>query len=170
MDSSRLDQSFKVVIKEDGLLDLQEGVEFVRSNQCGAINTFQGFIRDSDQPMGSASDNGKSQPIRAIFYDAYKSMAEKQIRGIVRCELQNNDPNMRVHISVRLGLVPVGQASISICASSTGRQESHDFVLTLLNQIKSRVTIWKKIIYTDGREQWAREQKSEAFWLSSIKT
>lgn len=150
-------------------LDLSRAIEFAKSPKCGAINVFLGTIRDSDQspPGGDAVECRQNEPIKAIFYDAYESMARRQILDILE-DLPGQDPNIRACVGIRLGLVPVGEASIVICVSSTSRRVSHEAKMTILDQIKSKVVIWKKIIYLDGREEWADTVKpGEAFWLPS---
>jgi molybdopterin synthase catalytic subunit len=70
----------------------------------------------------------------------------------------------------RLGCVAVGETSILIACSSTHRNEAHDMVMKLLNDIKAKVPIWKKINFIDSNSdsnkssEWS--DKSEAFWLN----
>lgn len=160
-------EKFQVIIKSEQILDIGEAIEFVQSTKCGAVNLFQGTIRDSDIGDRHKLATGALEPISAIYYEAYESMAKKQIIHIIESCMKASDPNMRVFVAIRIGTVPVGESSILICVSSTGRQTSHAAVLTILNEIKSKVAIWKKIIYLDGREEWAAQVKSEAFWLAA---
>lgn len=149
-------------------LDLQRGFEFVSSNKCGAVNSFFGTIRDTDI---RGNNQQVQEPIRAIYYESYETMAMKQILTIVTSAVQSNDPvdsNMRIFIAIRLGLVPVGDVSIIICASSRRRQTSNEVVMSILEQIKSTVVIWKKIVFSDGSEEWAGPCKSEANWLKRV--
>lgn len=167
------DKNYSIQFVRNESLDLSKGVQFVSSSKCGAISTFSGTIRDTDLKLG----NNELEPIEAIWYEAYESMASKQIEGIIR-ELvfsppddkwprpsAETDPNCRVYVALRLGLVPPQEAAVIICVSSTGRTISHWATLAILEQIKSSVAIWKKIHFTDGRQEWAGECKSEASWL-----
>lgn len=135
-------------------IKLDDGVEFVESSKCGAINSFLGIVRNSEG----------TQPIDALYYEAYESMAKKQISQIVN-EVLDDSVDSKVYVAVRLGQVPVKQASIYICASSRGRHESHRATIDILNKIKSSVVIWKKAMFSDGLEQWIGDSKSEAWWL-----
>lgn len=65
----------------------------------------------------------------------------------------------------RIGFVGVSQASILIAASSPHRKEAHEAVMEILNHVKSRVPIWKKVIYSNIDEVGNWSNKSEAFWL-----
>lgn len=158
-----------VVIRQNEELNLLEGVDFVSSTKCGAINTFSGTIRDTDI---KSTKSGTYLPIVALHYEAYESMAIRQIYEILRETMRllnatndGVDMNSKAYVGLRLGRVPVGEASLVICVSSTGRLQSHKATLMILERIKSSVAIWKKIIFSDGTEEWADDSKSEAIWL-----
>ncbi len=53
-------------------------------------------------------------------------------------------------ISHRLGVVPVGEASVLIAVSSAHRGEGLDAVHWAIDELKRRVPIWKKEVYADG--------------------
>lgn len=159
-------EKFHVAFQSDRSIDVLEAISFVTIPECGAIHTFLGTIRGRDHNY--SEPKGHLEPIKAIYYDAYESMAKRQISDIIQ-EFMNesaiSDPYAKVCVVIRTGLVPVGEASILICASSAGRHFSHKATMAILNQIKTKVVIWKKIIFADGREQWATDGKSKAFWL-----
>lgn len=162
-------------------LDLLQGIRFVSSPKCGAINTFLGTIRDHDVDLDEYGKEGSDnlKPIVGIFYEAYEAMAKQQINNIVESVIDSNsnllagnstdefvvDYNCKIYVAVRLGRVNVSESSIAICVSSTGRHYSHKATMFILEKIKSMVTIWKKVIYADGTERWGDEAKSEACWL-----
>jgi molybdopterin synthase catalytic subunit len=54
----------------------------------------------------------------------------------------------------RLGVVPVGEASIVIAVSSPHRKESFVACEYILEQVKLVVPIWKKEIYEEGEPKW----------------
>lgn len=169
---SIIGQDFKVNLKCDEKLDLCEGIAFVKSPKCGAIQCFIGTIRDSDVSSSESSgDQVQLEPIKAIRYEAYEMMALKQMAEIVQRTLDVEPPNgcsldhnARAMVSARLGLVPVGEEAIMICVSSTSRKFSYEATMSILNEIKRTVTIWKKIVFSDGREEWDALHKSEAAW------
>lgn len=161
------EKNYQVVVGHEPL-DLLAGVKFVSSLKCGAIHTFSGTIRDTDVVDASATP----QPIVAIEYEAYESMISGQISSIVDSTINQpasspQDSNSRAHVAVRLGRVAIGEASIVICVSSTGRMFSHKATLQILERIKSLVTIWKRIIFADGSQAWDSISKSESAWLGA---
>lgn len=138
------------------VIDLAEGVRFVESPKCGAINSFLGVVRELEG----------SRTIEALYYEAYETMAKRQISEIVKKTIEDsNEEDSRAYVNIRLGKVPVQQASIYICVSSRGRNWSHQATLSILDRIKSSVVIWKKALFSDSDEQWVDQSRSEAWWL-----
>lgn len=159
--------NFKVTVSVEKQLDLNEGVKFVSSSKCGAINSFLGTIRDTEEL------NGAPERICAIQYEAYEPMVLSEVCDIVDSVVNKPDSgildlNSRAYVAIRLGVTPVQEAAIIICVSSTNRKCAHEATMSILKKIKSVVPIWKKIIYLDGREEWA-DAKSEAAWLNKKK-
>lgn len=167
------DYSYRVKVEFcDGPLDFMRCYNFVKSIKCGAINTFTGIIRDSDLKLCySQAISNKRSAIDGIHFETYESMARKQIINIIYKALGftsrdcDYDENTKACVAVRIGYVPIGEAAIIICNSSTGRQLSHKATICILNKIKQNVVIWKKIVFSDGTTQWDLEGKSEATWL-----
>lgn len=158
MDMSPLKENRYLVKLSEDFVDLNEGMKFVSSAKCGAINSFLGTVRDLEG----------AQLISALYYEAYEPMARKQIQAILEETLEDDSVEAtcsKVYVAVRLGEVPVGQASIYICVSSRGRHWSHRATIGILEKIKSSVVIWKKAIFEDGQSRWINESKSEAWWL-----
>lgn len=157
---------FQILIKSQPL-DLLEGFGFVSSKKCGAVSSFFGTIRDADV---RANNQQTQESIKAIYYESYERMAMKQVSSIVRSALRSEivDSNLRLFVAIRLGFVPVGDVAIIIFASSTRRHTSNSVLMSILEQIKTTVAIWKKIIFSDGSEEWAGPCKSEANWLLGL--
>lgn len=167
-------KNFKIVFHHHHSFNVSNGLEFVRSPKCGAINTFIGTIRDTD--IKFIDPNQDQVPIEAIHYEAYEEMALDQIADILEqtvnspnpeepSELALVDTNSRAYVAVRLGKVPAGEESILICVSSTGSLYSHKATMAILKAIKSRAAIWKQIIFADGHKEWVGAAKSQAAWL-----
>eukprot|EP00742_Colponemidia_sp_Colp-10_P010603 GILJ01011660.1.p1 GENE.GILJ01011660.1~~GILJ01011660.1.p1 ORF type:complete len:158 (+),score=12.13 GILJ01011660.1:33-506(+) len=123
----------------------------VASEQCGAIATFLGTTRDHF--------NGKK--VLQLDYEGYVPMAEKKLLEICEEARQRWDV---MHISVhhRIGTVPLGESSVEIAVSSVHRREALKAVEFCIDEIKSRVPIWKKEVYEDG-STW----KENTEWLAS---
>lgn len=111
---------------EDVRLRLTEG-------DCGALVEFTGSVR--------AQENG--HPIAALEYEAYDEMAERVIRQI--CEsLGSTHACEAVAIVHRIGIIPVSEAAIYICAKSKHRAEAFALVTGFMDRLKQEVPIWKR--------------------------
>nr|XP_012150116.1 PREDICTED: molybdopterin synthase catalytic subunit [Megachile rotundata] len=129
-------------------LNIQEIIDSVTSPNCGAISTFIGVTRDN-------FDNKK---VVKLEYEAYETMALKEINNIcVKIRSQWNVHH--IAISHRLGEVPVSKASIVIAISSPHREESLKAVEYAINALKASVPIWKKEIYDTQETQWKENQE-----------
>ncbi|RWS31603.1 seipin-like protein [Leptotrombidium deliense] len=141
-------------------IDFNEGISFVRSDECGAIHTFLGTTRNTEK---SKEDNSVCR-IKHLFYECYMKMAISEMENIVRQEMEKLSEVHKCYIKHRLGCVAVGQTSIMIAASSVHRQAAQSVVVSLLDRIKKTVPIWKKISFeNENKQTWS--DKSEAFWL-----
>jgi len=100
---------------------------------CGALVEFTGVVRDKE--------NG--QRIAALEYEAYDEMAPRVMRQI--CEsLAVTHPCNAVAIVHRIGVIPVGEAAIYICAKARHRAEAFALVTGFMDRLKQDVPIWKR--------------------------
>jgi molybdopterin synthase catalytic subunit len=98
----------------------------------GAVVSFLGVVRGEEQ----------GQPIRSLFYEAYRPMAENQIREILT-GLSRQFPCTSVEVSHRLGSVPVGETSLWVRVCAPHRAEAFQLLTTFLERLKQDVPIWK---------------------------
>ncbi len=102
----------------------------------GAETQFLGVVR--------GEEDGK--PISGIDYTAYRPMAEKLLRDLVERGQREHGPH-RVFIQHRLGFVAAEQPSIIIRVRTKHSAESFDLCHWYLQEIKTRVPIWKKPVF-----------------------
>mmetsp|Transcript_75715 Transcript_75715/g.190404 ORF Transcript_75715/g.190404 Transcript_75715/m.190404 type:complete len:166 (-) Transcript_75715:96-593(-) len=133
-------------------LSLDEVVRKVSDTACGAIATFSGTTRD----------NFEGKEVVQLEYEAYEPMAIKEMEAIVEEVFANAafDGVRHVVCVHRLGVVPNGEASVIIAVSSEHRAASFDACRFVIDEVKARVPIWKKEIYSDGsawkaNKEWA---------------
>lgn len=121
-------------IEVDDLLAEVQGPE--RGGTC----VFVGTVRNDADVTG-------------IDYSAYEAMAFAEIERILG-EAQAQWPEARVMLQHRLGLVPVGEASIAIAAAAPHRDEAFTACRFVIEQVKKRLPIWKKEHRVDGTTSW----------------
>jgi molybdopterin synthase catalytic subunit len=131
----------------DHPIDAAALVRAVMRPSDGAYVLFEGVVRNHHQ----------GHAVESIFYDAYRSMAEKEIDAIVR-DVARQFPDVAMSLVHRLGRLAVGESSIAIVCASPHRAESFAACRMLIDRVKQTVPIWKKERGPDG-EEWVGWQK-----------
>lgn len=99
--------------------------------QDGAVSAFLGVVRDREA----------GRPIRAIRYEAYESMAVKELAKIA-AEAKASW-KVAVVIFHRTGRVAVSEPSLVVVVRGKHRKEAFEASRFVVDQIKERATIWK---------------------------
>jgi molybdopterin synthase catalytic subunit len=98
----------------------------------GAVVRFEGRVRGEE----------KGRPIRALVYEAYQPMAEKQMAAILH-ELSRIHSCLSVRLRHRIGEVAVGETSLVVEATALHRAEAFALVTAFMDRLKQDVPIWK---------------------------
>eukprot|EP00924_Labyrinthula_sp_SR-Ha-C_P006993 snap_masked-scaffold_8-processed-gene-6.41-mRNA-1 protein AED:0.04 eAED:0.04 QI:0/-1/0/1/-1/1/1/0/152 len=130
------------------ILNLSKLNNFCKHPKAGAISSFCGITRD----------NFNSLEVIRLSYEAYESMALKQIWELCE-EAKEKFSLIRIGVQHRVGEVGISEESIIIVASSAHRKESIQGVSWLLDQLKTRVAIWKKEIYANEKPAWKQNKE-----------
>ena len=112
----------------------------VQSPERGGTCVFLGTVRNDGEVTG-------------IEYSAYDEMARGEIARIME-ETQTRWPATKIIVQHRLGVVPVGEASIAIVAAAPHRDEAFTACRYVIEEIKQRLPIWKKEWHADGTATW----------------
>ena len=158
-------------------LDSGTIIQSVQDDTAGAIAVFIGKTRNSFQGASNISSifsarswrllSVPGQVVTRLEYQAYSKMAVKIMADIFLSAHANAtlsehavpsgppvSPLLRCVVHHRLGVVPVGQASIVIAVSSPHRKEAFVACEYLLEQVKLNAPIWKKEVYESGEPRW----------------
>jgi molybdopterin synthase catalytic subunit len=103
------------------------------SREIGACVEFQGIVRELE----------KGQPLAGLHYEAYESMARRQLARLF-AELGARHPCAAVIFIHRLGWVPVGEASLFVRVLAAHRGEALRFLAEAIDRMKADVPIWKR--------------------------
>jgi len=112
----------------------------VQSAERGGTCVFLGTVRKDDDVTG-------------IEYSAYDEMAVAEITRMLD-EARERWPEARVALQHRLGLVPLGEASIAIVAAAPHRDEAFAACRYVIEEVKKRLPTWKKELHADGSATW----------------
>ncbi|TMD19197.1 MAG: molybdopterin synthase [Chloroflexi bacterium] len=131
-----------IVALRDVPLDPNAIGEGIRSDADGALVVFQGIVRS----------HSRGKQVRALVYEAYGSMATKQMEALAD-EARRRWPILDLAIVHRIGTLQVGEISVVIAVAASHRGEAFDACEWLIDELKHTVPIWKKEVYTEG-EAW----------------
>ena len=120
-------------------IDLARLDRAVRDPKAGAIVTF----------LGTTRVENAGRRVRRLEYEAFVSMATKEMRTLATLA-KKRWPLRKVAMVHRIGVVPVGEASVAIAVSAGHRGEAFDACHWLIDRLKEVVPIWKKEHYQGG--------------------
>lgn len=129
-------------------LDVGEIEAAVQSDKCGAVLVFVGRTRD----------NFEKKKVLRLEYEAYEKMALKEMQKIAT-KITEQWSNSLVAIVHRLGLVPIGEASVVIAVSTPHRDAVYEASRFAIEELKKNIPIWKKEIYEESAQWKANQSK-----------
>ena len=121
-------------------LDVNDLLAEVQGPERGGTCVFLGTVRsDAD--------------VTAIDYSAYEDMANTEIERMLG-EARERWPEARVTLRHRLGVVPLGEASIAIAGAAPHRDAAFAACRYVIEEVKQRLPIWKRELHADGSATW----------------
>ncbi len=123
-------------------LDLAELIAAVRDPEHGGLSTFLGCIRREDA----------IRPVVAIEYEAYEELTETEF-AMVADEARSR---FGAHVACvhRSGRVEVGEPSVAVAVSAPHRPAAFAACRYVIDELKVRAPIWKRMHYADGATEW----------------
>ncbi len=106
--------------------------------------------------VGTTRDRNDNRQVTRLEYEAYAEMALVEMRKIGETA-QQRWPIRRVAVVHRIGVVPVGEASVVIAVSSAHRAAAFEACHFIIDRLKEAVPIWKKEHFAGG-EVWIGPQ------------
>jgi molybdopterin synthase catalytic subunit len=129
-------------------LDLVRLVARVHSPGHGGIASFLGVVRSHHQ----------GRTVVRLTYSAYPEMAEAECARIV-ADAETRWP-VRVALEHRLGTLEIGEAAVAVVAAGAHRDEAFAACRHVIEELKSRVPIWKREQFADGGHDWVGQDAS----------
>lgn len=124
-------------------IDVEGAKKRVADNSCGALVVFEGWIRDHNE----------GQAVERLEYEVYKPVAEKEGARIIDEAIERFKVSHALCIH-REGLLELGEVAVIVCVSSPHRGEAFDACRYIIDNIKTRLPIWKKEHYVSGVSEW----------------
>src|SRR5437870_11042447 len=119
---------------------LERLVRAVRDPAAGAVVVF----------LGTTRNRNAGRRVVRLEYEAYGRMALAEMRRL-GAEAKRQWSVRKVAMVHRIGLVPVGAASVAIVVSAGHRAEAFTACRWLIDRLKAMVPIWKCEHFRGGR-------------------
>jgi len=135
------------------------GAEMARltdqDKSVGAVASFVGLVRDSNQVGGQASG------VASMSLEHYPGMTEKALTRIAeqagqRWQLQ------AVTIIHRVGELYPGDPIVLVLTASAHRRDAFDACQYVMDILKTEAPFWKKETLPDGSERWVDSRDSDS--------
>lgn len=117
--------------------------------QAGARVVFEGIVRDHNE----------GRAVEQLEYEAFKELAEDEGTKIIE-EAKTKFDVISVSCTHRVGLLEIGDTAVWVEATSAHRKAAFDACQYVIDEVKSRVPIWKREVYTDGKAEWLNPDHS----------
>ena len=125
----------------------------VPSTADGAYVCFLGQTRESAGTPSPGEEHEAARhagkPVVALEYEVFEEMAIDVLRTIAS-EIEQRFGVTRLAIVHRSGEVPLGEASVVVCAAAAHRGAAFDAARYGIEELKARAPIWKSEQYVDG--------------------
>lgn len=127
-------------------IQIQRALDFITSPEHGAITTFIGSIRNTNQ----------EKHVIGVSYDIFESLALLYFDNICQKAQQQWGETLKIYIAQYKGRLTIKGISLIIAVSSPHRDESFKACRFILEKIKHEVPIWKQEHYVNGDSNWVK--------------
>ncbi|MGY1638446.1 molybdenum cofactor biosynthesis protein MoaE [Geodermatophilus sp. SYSU D00742] len=126
----------------DAPLSIAEHEDAVADKAAGAVVSFAGVVRDHD--------GGRS--VTELEYVGHPSAQE--LLAEIAGEFAARPEVHAVAVSHRVGMLGIGDVALACAISASHRGEAFTACAELVDEVKKRLPIWKRQVFTDGEEEW----------------
>lgn len=114
---------------------------------AGGFVCFEGWVRNHNQ--------GKQ--VKKLAYEAYTKLAIKEGNKIIH-EAHHKFNLKKAVCTHRVGLLEIGDMAVWVGVSAAHRDAAFKACRYILDQVKSRVPIWKNETWSDGDSGWIEQE------------
>ena len=127
----------------DEPIDAERLKDFLQDEQCGALATFEGWVRN----------HNNDSRVTSLTYYGYEKLAINQGKRIIEEAKRLFDIENAVAIH-RIGALEVGDMAVWVGVSSKHRYPAFDACKWILDTIKADIPVWKQEFYQDEPSKW----------------
>lgn len=126
-------------------LDVEAVIKRVVHHGAGAQVVLVGTVRDH-----TPTNDGGSEGVTALKYEAYAEMATKVIANIVR-EVEGEFEGVRGAVDHRTGALSLGDRAVVVAASAPHRADAFAACSRIIDRLKEDAPIWKHETRSSGQ-------------------
>ena len=115
----------------------------LQDEACGALVTFEGRVRNHNDGRG----------VQRLEYEGYEALGIKEGDRIV-AEAFARFPIARACCVHRLGVLGIGDLAVWVGVTAAHRDAAFAACRYIIDEVKTRVPIWKKEHYAEGDSGW----------------
>jgi molybdopterin synthase catalytic subunit len=115
----------------------------LESIHIGAIVTFEGRVRDRNE----------GRAVNGLTYEAYAELAEAEGARIID-EARSCFEIAQAICLHRVGALALGELAVWVGVSAGHRDAAFAACRYIIDEVKSRVPIWKREHYAEGEAEW----------------
>jgi molybdopterin synthase catalytic subunit len=127
---------------EDEPLDLATHEAAVADPRAGAVVSFQGVVRDHDH----------GRTVTLLEYEGHPTATA--VLSEVADEIAADPAVFAVAVSHRIGVLRIGDVALVAAVSTAHRAAAFAACARLVDEVKARLPIWKRQVFSDGTEEW----------------
>lgn len=132
----------------DTPIDEQRLKHCLHASDCGALATFEGWVRD----------HNNARQVSHLTYYGYESLAHNQGKQLITEAKAKFDITHAIAMH-RIGELAIGDMAVWIGVASAHRYPAFDACRWLLDAIKAQIPVWKQEFYQDKGDN--------SLWLSN---
>ena len=129
----------------EGSLAAAEAMAWASTDDCGAVVTFCGTVRDHSEGR---------RDVTKLEYEAYSGVAERRLHDVGEAARARWPEVRRVALLHRVGELGVGDVAVVVVVAAPHRDEAFAAAQYCIDTLKATVPIWKRETWAHGRE-WA---------------
>lgn len=109
---------------------------------AGAVVVFCGVVRSDDHGRG----------VVELEYQAHPSARE--VLAEVAATVAAEPDVLALAVAHRVGVLAIGDVALVAAIATGHRREAFDACSRLVEEVKSRLPVWKRQVFTDGSDEW----------------
>ncbi|HZC73575.1 MAG TPA: molybdenum cofactor biosynthesis protein MoaE, partial [Jatrophihabitans sp.] len=136
------DDVLRLVGISDRPLSTADHEAAVAHPRAGGRVVFCGVVREHDH----------GRAVVELEYQAHPT-AEQVLREVA-VEFAAEPDVLAIAVSHRVGMLAVGDVALVAAVATAHRREAFELCARFVDQVKSRLPIWKRQVFADGTDEW----------------